>query len=71
MNIKENDTFYYILPRFFTEVIEDKQKEHLNFHVFAYEYHENLKHCFDPKLMFLNKKDAENKCLELNKTKAY
>ena len=65
--IKDNDTFYYILPRYYSK----EDKEHLEFHVFAYKFDPRWHHCVDEKLMFENKQEAENKCIEMNKIKGY
>ncbi|MBR4316327.1 MAG: hypothetical protein IKP65_05125 [Alphaproteobacteria bacterium] len=65
--IKDNDTFYYILPQHYSK----ENEEHLKFHVFAYKFDPRWHHCFDENLMFENKQEAENKCIEMNKIKGY
>lgn len=65
--LKEGDTFYYILPRHFSE----KGFEHLEFRVFVYQFCKDLHHCFDEKKMFLTKKEAEKVCDEMNKNNGY
>lgn len=65
--LKDNDTFYYVLPRYFLK----NNEEHLEFHAFAYKFDPKLHHCFDESLMFDTKKEAEEKAKEMNKTEGY
>lgn len=65
--MKDNDTFYYILPRFF----EEKGIKHLEFNVFAYKFDKRWHHCFDEKLMFLTKEEADKVCKIMNENSGY
>lgn len=41
-------------------------KEVIEYEVFAYHYHKDLKKCFDESLMFETQEEAEKKANELN-----
>lgn len=55
---KENQIVYYVL--------ECYKNDWLTHEVFAYEWHENLKDCFNINLCFDNKKDALKTAHELD-----
>ena len=70
-DLKEGDTFYYILKRYWSCNENGKDVEHLEFNVFAYEFSRKWHHCFDENLMFLNRNDAEKKAREMTKSLGY
>lgn len=65
--LEEGDTFYYILPRFYSE----NNVQHKSFHIFAYEYHKKYSNCFDENLMFDTEEKAYLKSLELIALEGY
>lgn len=69
--LKDGDTFYYVLKRYWSRNENGKDTEHLEFNVFAYQFDNRWHHCFDESLMFSNKEDAEKKAIEMTKDMGY
>ena len=70
-DLKDGDTFYYILKSYWSRRENGKDVEHLEFNVFAYKFDPKWHHCFDESLMFGIKEEAEKKAKEMNETKGY